>query len=221
MNSSADTLLPAHQERSRATRDRILEAGEELLAEAGWEGFALAEVSRRADVAIGSIYQRVTNKEGLVRAINDRTVSRLEAENRRFEDSERWRALASGELIEEVVREIARQFQHNEALLRALIRYAASDPVMAARGAAASEDLSRRFADLLLTRRQEIAHVDPEEALEVAYAQVYSSLAWRVAWGGGFFSSRPLSWRRFAAGLAQTCRAYLLGSEGPSEGCRG
>src|SRR5262249_24383434 len=48
-----EPLRPPLQIRSRAALERVLDAGEELLIEKGWDGFTVQEVSRRAGVSIG------------------------------------------------------------------------------------------------------------------------------------------------------------------------
>src|SRR4051795_8248487 len=72
---------PPLQNRSRASLERVLEAGQKLLEEEGWEGFTVQEVSRRAKVSIGSIYARAPSKEALIYAIYDRAVDHIAEEN--------------------------------------------------------------------------------------------------------------------------------------------
>jgi AcrR family transcriptional regulator len=76
-----DALRPPMQNRSRETLERVLEAGERLLIEKGWDGFTVQEVSRRAKVSIGSIYARAPSKEALLLAIYDRATDRMAEEN--------------------------------------------------------------------------------------------------------------------------------------------
>jgi AcrR family transcriptional regulator len=65
---SLPALRPPQQRRSRASFERVLEAGARLLEEDGYEAFTLAEVSQRAGVSIGAIYARIDAKETLVLA---------------------------------------------------------------------------------------------------------------------------------------------------------
>ena len=65
-------VQPPQQERSRASFERVIEAATSLLEEEGYDGFTLAEVSKRANVSIGSIYARVKSKDDLFYVIQDR-----------------------------------------------------------------------------------------------------------------------------------------------------
>src|SRR5919206_447210 len=70
-------IRPPQQRRSRESLERVLRAGERVLADSGYEGFTIAEVSRRAKVSVGSVYGRFDNKDALIRAIHLRMMERL------------------------------------------------------------------------------------------------------------------------------------------------
>ena len=72
------SVQPPQQERSRASFERVLQAATSLLAEKGYDGFTLAEVSERAGVSIGSIYARVKSKDELFYVIQDRYMTGAE-----------------------------------------------------------------------------------------------------------------------------------------------
>ena len=57
---------PGLQERSRDSFERVLAATESLLEERLFEDVGMAEIARRADVAVGTVYQRFPSKETLV-----------------------------------------------------------------------------------------------------------------------------------------------------------
>ena len=54
---------PPRQRRSRESLERVLQAGVELLGETDYDGFTLSELSRRAQVSVGSIYARFGSKD--------------------------------------------------------------------------------------------------------------------------------------------------------------
>ncbi len=62
MRSTAD-------ERSQATRGRIVDAARELIAEEGYEGFSIAGVLRRANVSRGGLYHHFAGKQELIAAV--------------------------------------------------------------------------------------------------------------------------------------------------------
>jgi len=60
------------QDRSRATRERLLEAALESLAEVGWHGTTVVAVAARAGVSRGAAQHHFTTRDDLVRATLDR-----------------------------------------------------------------------------------------------------------------------------------------------------
>src|SRR3954453_10834195 len=85
--SEPEALRPPLQTRSRESLERVLEAGQQLLEDAGWEGFTVQEVSRRAGVSIGSIYARAPSKDALILAVYDRAMSAIAEANDAFVDA--------------------------------------------------------------------------------------------------------------------------------------
>src|SRR5436305_13095959 len=95
-----EALRPPQQNRSRESLERVLASGQELLEEVGWEGFTVQEVSRRANVSIGSIYARAPSKEALILAVYDRAVEQIAAENAAgLTEDEAWERINTPQLI--------------------------------------------------------------------------------------------------------------------------
>jgi AcrR family transcriptional regulator len=61
--------LPATQERSRATRERLLEAAESVFAEKGYDGAKISDIAEEAGVSVGAVYFRFKDKSALFSAI--------------------------------------------------------------------------------------------------------------------------------------------------------
>jgi AcrR family transcriptional regulator len=61
--------LPATQARSRATRERLLEAAEIVFAEKGYDGARLADIAGEAGCSVGAVYFRFKDKSALFSAI--------------------------------------------------------------------------------------------------------------------------------------------------------
>lgn len=68
--------VPA-QARSRERLERILDAAEAVLGEAGYEAATMQDIAERAGTSIGSVYQFFPNKKVLVGAISDRYNERV------------------------------------------------------------------------------------------------------------------------------------------------
>lgn len=57
--------------RKRETRQRLLEAALELMADKGMEGVAINEITEKADVGFGSFYNHFESKEAIYDAVTD------------------------------------------------------------------------------------------------------------------------------------------------------
>src|ERR1700761_8235740 len=61
--------LPATQARSRATRERLLEAAESVFAKKGYDGAKISDIAEEAGVSVGAVYFRFRDKSALFSAI--------------------------------------------------------------------------------------------------------------------------------------------------------
>jgi AcrR family transcriptional regulator len=209
---SLPALRPPQQRRSRASFERVLEAGARLLEEEGYQAFTLAEVSQRAGVSIGAIYARIDAKETLVLAIHEREMGRIGLEHAVFDADAPWQGMSAGVAIEALVRELSALMLRNEAILRVFLLRAASDERIAAAGSRSSSELARVWETRALSYRGAFAHPDPELAVDVCFRLIYAAFIRRVLHGPGFESERPLSWDQLADELVSISQGYLLGA---------
>ncbi|WP_286249527.1 TetR/AcrR family transcriptional regulator [Streptomyces graminofaciens] len=169
------------QERSQKSFDRVLDSSLELLAERGYAGFALTEVSRRSGVSTGSIYVRVDGKDDLLRAAQERFLEKMAGEHARLTDPERYEGKNLVQVVGELVSGLATMLLRNARVLGAFQQRAVSDPLVARAGKASYMDLVGRFSQLLLGHRDEIAHSDPEHAVVSCFQVAYATLARTLA----------------------------------------
>jgi AcrR family transcriptional regulator len=209
---AAPSIRPPQQERSRASFERVLAAGARLLRERGYDAFTLAEVSRRAKVSIGSIYGRVQSKDDLVHEIHSRTMHEIGAEHRDAITASDMSRLSTVALVAEAVREFSGPIQKHARLLRVFMHLGAVDDVIARGGSESSREAGRRFKELILARRDEIGHPDPELAVDVAFRMAYCTLARQIMYGPTFESDRKVEWDELVDELGVACAAYLLGT---------
>jgi AcrR family transcriptional regulator len=203
------------QERARRSFERVLDAGAELLAERGYEGFAISEVCRRAQLSPGALYGRVTSKDDLFLAIHHREMRRVLAEvTETFADGPQWRALSLADLIVQTVLRLGEHYRRHEAIVRAFILRSAVDVRVKAEGEATSARLLEILAALLLTRRAELErlHSDPVGAVRTVCRIAFDSLAWRTAFGMGFAEGEIAgeSAEDWSERLSRVCATYLL-----------
>ena len=202
-------VQPPQQERSRASFERVIRAATELLEEEGYDGFTLAEVSKRANVSIGSIYARVKSKDDLFYVIQDRYMTESE-ERQRLQEPAAWSDMSPEEAVVGVVVEIGELFKVNERLLRVFMHRGLVDPVVATRSSASVSRFHDEVVAILLTKRDAIAHADPELAIDVAFRMAWGTLARQIMYWPTFEARRTIAWDTLVNELARACTAYLL-----------
>ncbi len=153
------------QERSRATVEKILAAGAQVLAEEGLTA-TTDRIARRAGVSVGSLYQYFPNKGALV----------LELARRHMNESvdQLGHALRPGrpgnEWLPEAVSVVASLHDEGD-LHRVLYDYAASTPDLSDTFGAMNHALRGQVEDLLVAERQ---MAEPATTAQVLVALVES-----------------------------------------------
>jgi len=83
----SDTVTSPRDRRSVATRERILAAAGELIAEFGVEAFSVRELARRADYTPGALYRHFSGRDGILNELGMRALVRLGAYLERVPES--------------------------------------------------------------------------------------------------------------------------------------
>jgi AcrR family transcriptional regulator len=201
----------ALQERSRRSQQDILQAGTVLLEQGGADALTVAAVAERAGMAVGSIYRRFGDKEGLLMAIQHAFTENLAAEIAERASVERLRILRDPAVaVAEAVGALADAFQAHEALLRVFLLLGTGHEGVRAEGSRVSVEGNRRFAAAL--EHVTVAHPDRAAALDFAFRLIYATLAHRVTQGEFLESERPLPWNELRSRLQTAVISYLLGA---------
>jgi AcrR family transcriptional regulator len=171
------TVAPK-QARSRRTLDRLLDATEAVLADAGLDGATVPSIAARAGLSVGVVYRRFRDKDALLRATYERFFARALEGNRAALAAERWEGVGAGAVVAAVVAGVVRGHVQHRALLRALLAYAEShhDPEFLRRVTALNAAAAAQVTVLLDARAAEIAHPEPALALGLALGVVGATL---------------------------------------------
>jgi hypothetical protein len=113
-----------------------------------------------------------------------------------------------------VVQALGRTFQRNARLLRVFVHRSIVDDEVAARSSRSMSGFSNDVETLLLTRRGEMRHPDPDLAVSIAFRMVWGTLASQVVRPPTLASQDELAWRTLVTELAKACDAYLFGEPG-------
>ena len=117
--------LPATQERSRATRARLLEAAESVFAEKGYDGAKISDIAERAGCSVGAVYFRFKDKSALFSAIAESFIE----EGRNGHSVLRGTALFEPERLARCfVSATAANFKRHSGLFRAIVERGLDHP---------------------------------------------------------------------------------------------
>ncbi len=173
-------LNPPKQTRSRRTLERIVRASLEILEEEGPDALTVKAIVKRARSSVGSFYARFEGKDDLLEYMGERAwTEAAERWDRALEERD-WSELELGELVDGAVGLLVETGRSRASYLRALDRAGASQDAFAAFRLHVLDGI----ASLLRARRDEIAHPDPDLAVEVGLRGVVGILdaAERGAW---------------------------------------
>jgi AcrR family transcriptional regulator len=216
MPPSRPLARPPRQQRSRESLERAVAAGVEVIVEHGWEGFTVAEVSRRANVSVGALYARFGSKEELFLAAQAVGMRVVEEDEAAYFGDPRWARMGARETVAEAVRGVGELLRRHEGFLTGLMRRGVVDNAVSGVGSHSIHHLDESFLRVVLAHRDAIRHPDPPVAVDVGFRLVFSAFSRRMVYGPQFESERRISWDRQAAEMTDAVVKYLLGSEPPA-----
>lgn len=168
------TVLPAHQARSRESLKRLLKAAVEVLNTDGLERATIPRIAARAGLSPGAVYRRFADKDALMREVAVRILEDNYRHSRALMEREDWKSMSLAELARHVIAISLKGHRTYHGLLRALFFFTQQHPQAAF--VRKMEELEwkvfRDVSELLLLRRDEIHHPDPEGAVKFALLAV-------------------------------------------------
>jgi AcrR family transcriptional regulator len=168
------TVLPAHQARSRESLKRLLKAAVEILNTDGLDRATIPRIAARAGLSPGAVYRRFADKDALLREVAVRILEDNYHGTRALMEREDWQAMSLAELSRHVIAISLKGHRTYHGLLRALFFFTHQHPQAAF--VRKMEELEwkvfRDVSELLLLRRDEIHHPDPEAAVRFALLTV-------------------------------------------------
>ena len=208
MSPAAPPRLP-RQARRRATRERLLDAAESIVAARGCEAAGVAQVVDRAGCSVGACYSHFRDKQGLLLALESRlhaeAVARLDA----CLDAERWSGQPLASCLHAVVQALVQLHRNRRGLLRAFATEARRDPALQARREQLFQHGANRLAPLLRGRAREVGHHHPERASAFGLAVVWSAVEAAVLFDRLRSGALAPSDDDLAAELTRLLLAYL------------
>jgi AcrR family transcriptional regulator len=215
-------LRPPRQDRSRASLERILIATETLIETKRFEDVTIGEIVRLSGSSVGAFYSRFEGKTGLLPCLYERYDAWIGRVSERLFAPKRWERLGLDARVRRIAALAVRAYRRRRGILRSIVLHARAHPediTMPQREH--RQEQYRRLSELLLERRSEISHPQPEEAVRFALLMLGAVARERILFGDAPHpSSVPISDRRLAIEIAGAMLAYLTQRPGPS-GARG
>jgi AcrR family transcriptional regulator len=191
--------LPAQQSRSRATRERLLEAAEIVFAEKGYDGARLADIAEEAGCSVGAVYFRFKDKNALFSAIAESFIEDARAGLTVLMDN----APADSEmLLRNFVTATAANFRRHRGLFRAIVERGIDQPE--------AMQTIFRFRDELASALENALHSTRNKPPGIA-VRVMTQMVYGFLLAGALNKHAPtqIDDARAIAGLADACVAYL------------
>jgi AcrR family transcriptional regulator len=164
------TVLPAYQARSRESLARLLKATVEVLDKDGIEGATIPRIAARAGLSPGTVYRRFPDKDALMREVCVRVFEGNYKQTKELFSEEKWQGKPLAEIARSIIDLTIKGHRTHRGLVRALIFFILQHPD-AAFVRKCDELECKTFeilSSVLLTRRHEIHHPDPESAVKSA-----------------------------------------------------
>lgn len=197
------------QGRSRASYERMVAAAEALMRERGSDEFTLNEVAQRGQVSIGSIYNRFDSKDVLIHVVQEMALATMDLDQQAVIVKARESAGGLDALIRELVDGIAETLRKHAEIMRPLMLRATNDPVVALAGKKSYIAAESQVRELLLSRREEIRHPDPERAVSSSYRIMYAAIARYLGFGSSTTAAWEGDWALLKEDLGRMCSAFL------------
>lgn len=220
--SAPDHIPEPRQERSRQTMQRLMAAAGEVIAERGVNGLTVGEVARRAGTAVGTLYARFHDKDTFLRTFHDRFFAQAVTTADAAFDRSRWQNLPVRELLAMCVRLVVKDYRARRGQLRALLLYVRThhDPVFQTQAERSNLRFFAQLKGLVLSRRSEIRHPDPERAILVALMMIDGAAKEAILFGEARPASLSVSDTQLATELTRAICAHLGVEAGPRRSAR-
>ncbi|MDE0885577.1 MAG: TetR/AcrR family transcriptional regulator [Myxococcota bacterium] len=209
-DTSLQWIHPARQVRTQQTLERLLDASELLLQDKGFEDIHVSEIALRANTSVASFYRRFRDKNALLYSLHERFALAAMTTADDVLAPNRWVDSSIREILESFLPFLIEVLQSQGELQRAVYRIALSDESMRERSHRLRHYVLSGVSELLLARKSEIGHREPERAVPFALVQAGALLTEWYLTGMKDTSLLPLTDRQIADQIIQSCCSYLI-----------
>lgn len=204
-----DVSRKPQQGRSKASLERMLAAGRELMLERGSEEFTLQEVSERGQVSIGSIYLRFESKDNLVRGVIAEALEVLAKDEDDLLERLARDCTDLASFVPAYVEGYAEVLRRHAPLLRLTMERAATDPQVSEPGKESALRAETNATAAMLVHAAEFGGNDPKVKAQSSYHIIFATLARQLSLGSSGEAVHDYDWNLLKRELARMCFAYF------------
>jgi len=168
------------QTRGERTQANLLDAAEQLFAEGGIDDTTVSEIAQSAGCSKGAIYHHFSDKKALTYALIDRLTNEFQAMTRAATDPARWRGATIADILRGYIEVAFDKSLQREHSVKAAIQIAQHDVEVHAHFQKLRMEADEGLYALLIERRAEIAHENPELAVKYVLEQIGTTLRVRL-----------------------------------------
>jgi AcrR family transcriptional regulator len=218
--STKKTHHPASHPAKEQSLEGVLAAAEDQLREEALDLFTVDRILERAGVSVGAFYRMFTGKQALLSAVQDRMRERMEPAILRALEAEAHTIESLDESVDHAFGVVIDRVWEERQLYRAFMMLSAMDPVLRQRFREVNLERRDALTAVLVRHRAEIAHPDPDVAIEEAYHMYLATMHGRLVFlGPGIGPIHGLSDELLFARLRLSILDYLRGNgEGRPQG---
>jgi len=211
MSEGLGVARPPQQERSIATMNRILDAAAALLAEGGWDAFRVLDVSSRAGISVGVIYQRFGDKDGLFAAVHDAHLARFAARAREAFGPDAWPSETDpAAFVGVAITRLGTIFEDLGVLNGVLLLNSGKVSGLGERGAEVMSTVRELFTAMIRSRSDRMPRADPEVAVAACFRMAFSTFMDFATFIRYPTQAHEMSWPRLITEVARACTLYLF-----------
>ncbi len=155
------------QDRSARTRNKLLDAAEEILSKEGIGGVTIAKVTKLAESSNGSFYHYFEDKKALLYALVERRALEVSVTVTQGLDQETWAKVPVLDILEGYIRFSLKSGKRSAGLLEAQQLLARDDANIARRWEKTNQETRRAIMAILEPKVEQVGHPRPLEALHL------------------------------------------------------
>ena len=197
------------QARSEETLRRLLDAAEAIIAEKGLADASIPEIVRRGRSSVGGFYARFRDKNGLLRALEERFFVELDGRLEALADPSRWSRAPLPAIVAACAGELVAVVSARHHLIAAFAQRGLADPDFHRDALRFRRKVSQRLSSLLLSRRGVFRHPEPELAIDLGVQSAMALMLHHVLYGETRAAGRALSRKDLVREITRAFLAYL------------